>query len=1523
MNGNDTYLDVNNAHLRVTSGNVHASGFNLDQISIVTTSNTGSTINFLNDTKGFTSRSNIEVGTANLFVDTTTSNVGIGTNAPAYTLDVHGSANVGAITSTAINMSGHILPTLNATYDIGSAAFKIRDIFVDDNSLWIGDEAKISFTDNQLKFRRRKKTIVPSGLVTIGAAHSSSKDEATVQSEALALSVGVNAVADMKLHHWVAYAQHLDPTKTAGDIYTDSAADYEASAASEGFKEVGDDIYSAHNISIGKTTAPTTALDVVGTVTATTFAGSGASLTSIPAAQITGTLAVANGGTGTTTSTGTGDVVLSDTPTFTGTVTAVTFAGDGTLLTGVALSTDLTDNASRITTLETYNLQTITDNGNVTSNTVKFTNATTGIHVSSNSQFGNTIVNVSGSLATVVTTSTPWPTLGSLVVSSAMMTSGPKAIGGRTGSTAASLDGSRVISGGLTHNTGAPYGQGGVMVWEYSGGSWVQMGSEIFGTVSDDCCGVAASISGDGNRIIVGTPGHDGAATNAGQARIYDWNSSSSSWTLIGDIDGSVANEHFGQSVSISPDGTRIAVGGPFLETGGFPGTASPTSDASIYAFWMGYFKTSWRSGNGVVRIYEYVSPNNWTQVGSDITHTVPGYAFGWSVDLSEDGTRVVVGCPGVPSGFMIQGIGARVFEESGGSWSAVGGGMPIWPNGASYTLVGDASHVLISYDGTRIVVGSPRTGVGNDGISVFEESGGTWSRIFLLQDTNGKRLGEHIGFSKKDGKSIIGGNYASTYDVAYMEQYVVYKEIGGVWSQYGARPLGFNNGSVTLSHDGSRLFLGQAGNHTPSSYSGGLAALSNPSNSSGGGVVNMNFVPVSSAAFHVGVGTLTPSATLHVVGNVYSSGNVEASKFVGDGSLLTGLASNLHQVAENGNVTSTTIEFTNATTGFIVNSNSIVTGNVTAGTFIGSGAGLTALNATNITSGTLDAARIPTLDQNTTGSAGSAATLTTPRSIGGVNFDGSEAITPTTFGAATFSGDVTVDSTTFHVDSTNNRVGIGTDSPISSLQVKVPSSSSLVWGTTITNPYNGATATQGIGLKLQMDGSAPWYGDDKWCGIAAKAEGNYSDELGLAFYTQGTIGSDPGNAPTEKMRIDKDGNVGIGTDSPTSKLHIIDDNANTKVTIRGGGSTVNDSNVNIELFETASDFYGATIQYCGTLANQGLRFGHHVNTATPRFDMAIDRGTGNVGIGTTTPNEKLEIYGDGIRIHDPSSPKLDFVRGGTSRNPNTATFGLSDYADWRITANGARLNFQNQYTGGNSGNLLNVMTLEHGTGNVGIGEDNPTCKLTVGDDNVSVNSGGGVLGVRQKGNTSNDGITLTSSHANSTRMYKDGSGHFNIYNTGGGTFTLENGTGDVVISGYLKTGNPAFYARKTASTATGNYIVYNGVDVNIGSCYDSSNGIFTCPVAGAYTFTWGTIGGTTSTVYRLHIRVNGNNINNTHLRADNSATGNEYNSGDRSAILNLAANDEIRIFFSADDSTSNLYGSSYTHFQGYLISRT
>ena len=60
-------------------------------------------------------RSNVEVGTANLFVDTVTSNVGVGTSTPAYTLDVHGTANVGALTATSVSGDGSGLTSLNGT----------------------------------------------------------------------------------------------------------------------------------------------------------------------------------------------------------------------------------------------------------------------------------------------------------------------------------------------------------------------------------------------------------------------------------------------------------------------------------------------------------------------------------------------------------------------------------------------------------------------------------------------------------------------------------------------------------------------------------------------------------------------------------------------------------------------------------------------------------------------------------------------------------------------------------------------------------------------------------------------------------------------------------------------------------------------------------------------------------------------------------------------------------------------------------------------------------------------------------------------------------------------------------------------------------------------------------------------------------------------------------------------------------------------------------------------------------------
>jgi hypothetical protein len=229
----------------------------------------------------------------------------------------------------------------------------------------------------------------------------------------------------------------------------------------------------------------------------------------------------------------------------------------------------------------------------------------------------------------------------------------------------------------------------------------------------------------------------------------------------------------------------------------------------------------------------------------------------------------------------------------------------------------------------------------------------------------------------------------------------------------------------------------------------------------------------------------------------------------LGSVELVTATAA-LEQTVNLGNVTSNTVQFTNATTSLVASGNVVVTGNVTAGSFLGDGSELTALNAANIASGTLDAARVPTLNQSTTGSA---ATLTTPRTIGGVNFDGSAAITPTTFGGATFSGDVTVDTDTFHVDTTNDRVGVGTASPGQKLSI-----------------YTGSTNTAALSFDRSSSGN---YRTDIY-------QDSYGADfrVGYGSYTPATVLYLKRMSDGAKRVVIKD-RLGIGKDDPLTDLHI------------------------------------------------------------------------------------------------------------------------------------------------------------------------------------------------------------------------------------------------------------------------------------------------------------------------------------------------------------------------------------------------
>jgi hypothetical protein len=85
----------------------------------------------------------------------------------------------------------------------------------------------------------------------------------------------------------------------------------------------------------------------------------------------------------------------------------------------------------------------------------------------------------------------------------------------------------------------------------------------------------------------------------------------------------------------------------------------------------------------------------------------------------------------------------------------------------------------------------------------------------------------------------------------------------------------------------------------------------------------------------------------LNVTNNVLVGGNVAASSFIGDGGLLSNIASNLHQIALNGNITSETIILDGDVTGLSVTNNVLVGGNVTATSFRGDGGLLSNIAAT------------------------------------------------------------------------------------------------------------------------------------------------------------------------------------------------------------------------------------------------------------------------------------------------------------------------------------------------------------------------------------------------------------------------------------------------------------------------------------------------------------------------------------------------------------------------------------------------
>jgi len=140
----------------------------------------------------------------------------------------------------------------------------------------------------------------------------------------------------------------------------------------------------------------------------------------------------------------------------------------------------------------------------------------------------------------------------------------------------------------------------------------------------------------------------------------------------------------------------------------------------------------------------------------------------------------------------------------------------------------------------------------------------------------------------------------------------------------------------------------------------------------------------------------------------------------------------------------------------------------------------------------------------------------------------------------------------------------------------------------------------------------------------------------------------------TDAISVSSDGNVGIGTTNPKQKLHVevgnIMEAANTPTTKtvvfhvnRGGGDDpawTRDTSGGIKLELSHQSDYGGTYEgtkggYIQTVSEGSysssvtMEFGTNINNESGISTKMVIKGNGNVGIGTKSPSEKLEVNGN------------------------------------------------------------------------------------------------------------------------------------------------------------------------------------------------------------------------------------------------------------------------------------------------------
>ncbi len=358
-----------------------------------------------------------------------------------------------------------------------------------------------------------------------------------------------------------------------------------------------------------------------------------------------------------------------------------------------------------------------------------------------------------------------------------------------------SADGS-VVAIGAFGNDGNGQRSGHVRIFFNDNGSWTQIGEDINGEASGDRSGEGESVrlSADGSVVAIGASFNGDNGNSNGHVRLYKNDNVNNTWTQIGeDINGEATLDYSGRHISLSADGSVVAIGA------------------------FGNDGNGERSGH--VRIYKNID-NAWTQVGTDIDGEAAFDTSGSSVSLSADGSIVAIGASGNDGNGDSSGH-VRIYKNINNTWTQVGTDI----DGEGFDDLSGAS-VSLSADGSVVAISA----LGRDArgyLRIYKNINNTWTQIG--EDIDGEASGDRSGNSislSADGSIIAIGAYSNDDNGNDSGHVRLYKNVNNTWIKIGSdidgEGIGDKSGeSVSLSADGSVVAIGATGNDDNGNDSG------------------------------------------------------------------------------------------------------------------------------------------------------------------------------------------------------------------------------------------------------------------------------------------------------------------------------------------------------------------------------------------------------------------------------------------------------------------------------------------------------------------------------------------------------------------------------------------------------------------------------------------------------------------------------------------------------------------------------